>query len=64
MIMVAALHNVSTSLLILPDGTEIAPGAQVDIPPAFAENAGVASWISDRLAVDVTPEPEPAPKGK
>lgn len=64
MTMVAVLHNVATSLLILPDGTEIAPGAQVDIPPVYAENAGVLSWIADGLAVEVTLEPPAKSKGK
>lgn len=46
----AKLWNVSPGLLILPNGNEIAPGASIDLPKEYADNAGVASWLEDGLA--------------
>lgn len=31
--------------LVLPNGDEIAPGAEVELSAELAKNAGVASWI-------------------
>lgn len=41
---------ISASLLILPNGTEIAPGETIDLPAEFAENAGVLAWVAEGLA--------------
>lgn len=43
------LVNLSKSTLILPDGTEIPPGAELDLSGDLAENAGVKSWIADGM---------------
>lgn len=51
----AKMLNQSSSLLILPNGVEIQPGATIDVPAEFAGNLGVKMWIDDGLLV-------PAPK--
>lgn len=49
-----AIHsNTSGGLLILPDGTEIANGANAEIPAAMAKNAGVAEWLASGWLVPV-----------
>ena len=45
--------NTSGGLLILPDGTEIANGANAEIPAAMAKNAGVAEWLASGWLVPV-----------
>ena len=41
----------TASLLILPNGTEVAPGETVDLPAEFAANSGVLAWAADGLAL-------------
>lgn len=53
----AKIWNVSTGLLVLPNGVEIAPGAGITLPKEYADNAGVASWLEDGLASE---NPAPA----
>ena len=54
-----AIHsNTSGGLLILPDGTEIANGANAEIPAEMAKNAGVAGWIGSGWLVPMTAKAE------
>lgn len=39
------LVNVYPGKLVLPDGTEVLPGASVEISKEVAENAGVKEWL-------------------
>jgi len=45
-------------LLILPDGTEIANGANAEIPAEMAKNAGVAEWLASGWLVPVKAKAE------
>lgn len=38
------------SMLILPNGVEIAPGETKDLPAEYAANGGVLAWVEDGLA--------------
>lgn len=38
--------NTCPGKLILPDGTEIASGAEIEIDAATAKNAGVQEWVA------------------
>ena len=54
-----AIHsNRSGGLLILPDGTEIANGANAEIPAETAKNAGVAEWLASGWLVPVKAKAE------
>jgi len=54
-----AIHsNTSGGLLILPDGTEIANGANAEIPAETAKNAGVAEWLASGWLVPVKAKAE------
>lgn len=43
------MFNVSSGRLVLPDGTDVAPGSEVEITKELAGNAGVRSWIAEGL---------------
>lgn len=49
------IWNVTTGLLILPNGDEIAPGESLPLPDEFAQNDGVLSWVKDGLATTEEP---------
>lgn len=59
-----SLWNKSTSLLILPNGDEIQPGAIIDLPDEYRDNLGVKLWIEAGYLVDAAEasEPEEAPE--
>ena len=42
---------ITASMLILPNGAEIAPGETVDLPAELAVNSGVLAWVADKLAL-------------
>lgn len=44
--------------LVLPNGDEIAPGADVEITAELAKNAGVASWVENGWLVAKAAEPK------
>lgn len=46
-----AKFDAQSTRLILPDGTEIAPGETVDLGNDVTKNEGVQSWIADGLLV-------------
>lgn len=49
----AAHTNESGALLILPDGTQIAPGAEATINAETAKGSGVAEWLEKGWLVPV-----------
>ena len=49
------IWNVTTGLLILPTGDEVAPGESAPLSAELAENEGVLSWIKDGLATTEEP---------
>lgn len=55
----AAHTNTSGALLILPDGTEVKPGASVSISADVASGSGVAEWLANGWLT-----PEKKAKGK
>lgn len=50
-----ALVNLSSGVLSLWDGRDIAPGASLDMSDELAGNAGVQSWITDGLLGEASP---------
>ena len=52
---VEKLFNVSSGILILPDGTEVAPGVGFELTKEWASNSGVKSWVDDGLASSDAP---------
>ena len=49
------MFNVSPGKIVLPDGTEIAPGGEVEVTKDLMGNAGVQSWIEDGILGDKLP---------
>lgn len=47
----AKLTSTYPGTLVLPDATEIAPGATVEVPADALENAGVKEWLDNRWLV-------------
>lgn len=57
----AVYINNSRGLLIAPDGTEYAHGAEINVTKDLAENAGVSVWIEEGRIVkrgDYQPDPD------
>ena len=49
------LFNVSSGLLVLPDGAKVLPGEGFDVTKDLSANSGVQSWIKDRLVASDAP---------
>jgi len=48
--------------LVMPDGTEIKHGGDVQVTADLAKNQGVAEWIASGWLVSVTPPVMPSAK--